>query len=143
MKRTPLLIVPLLLLALSGCGSEPKVPPAPTVTTTENEVRVTGTGAIRSPSFRIGSSGTFKAYFKASKTKDGPNDPAGCPVTAEIVSGQADMGYLKHLSTDAQPSTDMPGMLETHPFHLEVQKYAVNMDTPCEWQVVLQRQLAR
>jgi hypothetical protein len=143
MKSAPFFIAPLVLLALSACGSETSVPLPPTVNTTDTEVRITGTGTSPSPAFRIGLDGSYKAYFKAAKIADGPNDPSGCPLKADMITGQADLGYLKHLSDGAQPSTDMPGMLETRPFHLGVQKYAVSIDTPCAWQVVLQRPLAK
>lgn len=143
MKSMPFLIAPLVILALSACGSESSAPVQPTINTTATEVRITGTGAVPSPAFRIGLDGSYKAYFKAAKTADGENDSTGCPIKADLVTGQADLGYLKHLSDGAQPSTDMPGMLETRPFHLGVQKYAVSVDTPCAWQVVLQRQLAK
>lgn len=137
------LVALLALVGLAACGDEQKSPVPPAVATTTAAITVTGSGSTTSAPFRVGSSGTYKAYVKASKSKDGANDPSACPFQARLISGQSDIGYFKTLTEDTSTSADKPGTLETRPFRLEAQKYAVTAATACEWQVLLERQLSK
>jgi hypothetical protein len=146
MKTTCAVFTLLLALALAACGEEPK-PSVANLSTreaqNESQVSISGTGKLVSPAFRVKLRGTYKVYWKSAKQADAPNDPAGCPIKADMGSATEGMGFHRLLTGQGTDSTDRPGMMESRPFSLEAQSYFVDVDTQCTWLLTLDRQFSQ
>lgn len=79
--------------------------------------------------------GEYKPYIQAF---DAANDSAWCPMTATMQRVDQHGGPVWDLATGAQPSSDLPGMLENESRRLETGTYRVDVTSPCEWLVTFE-----
>lgn len=130
----PHLVLVLVLLLLAGCSSGETNPrPVASATLDYFPARIWGTGNSVSPKLEL-EAGTYTPFMQAF---DRARDDAQCVMFAALIQPSTTEAFKWDMTSVTVPSTKMPGMGEGTPTRLEAGTYWLEVDTACEWLVML------